>query len=140
MPPNQEFIERLARLETAHRRLSRTVLALTLALAAVPFFLSLRPPKTIVANGLVIRDSNGQARVSLGAFEEDAFVSVYGPDKAELQLLTGKRGPVLTLVAPDGVVKGIFGGNSSDGYLRLQIGGERIDLGRGKEPPSSGAQ
>lgn len=138
MTPDQDLVERLTRLEAAHRRLRSTVSVLIVALAAVPLVLSLRSVGTIVADGLIIRDSKGHVGVSIGTLEEHSFLSVYGPDETEVQLLATKRGPVLTLAAGGGV-KGMFGGDSRDAYLRLQIGGKMVELAPNSEPGSASA-
>jgi hypothetical protein len=127
----------LEELRHGHRQLKLTVTALIVVLGSVPFALQLhrvlRPVGTVAAEGLLVRDRQGVVRVHVGSIGDDSYVTLYGAEgRAQLQLLVTQKGPVITLVGPDGDITGVFGGDAADAYVRLKKGGQLVSLqGRG---------
>lgn len=127
-PDTRPLLEALQR---GHRRLRATVTALIIVLAAVPVLVKLRPVGTVSAEGFVIQDAEGHARIHIGTVGDNSFITIYGPDargQSQIQLIVNRNGPVATLVGAEGTTKIILGADRAEPYVTLEQAGRTISL------------
>lgn len=93
---------RVARLERSNRRLKMLGAGTVLALAALLSMGFAGKPRTIEAEKLVIIDSHGRPRLTLGTPKAAGFAGGLGPDEPALWL-SDENKTDRTILAPDGL-------------------------------------
>ena len=93
------LVDRIARLEKENLRQRRTSRFLALCFAALLGLIGAAPgSRTLEADKIQIKDSDGRIRIFLGIGENGPALEFRTPDqKTELTLRSGEAGPVLSL-------------------------------------------
>ena len=105
MLDSRAVLHRLDRLERQNRRLERAVLVAMAAVGALVLMGLAGPQKgdasaqTVKAQKIILRDSRGKIRASLGASEAGGELVLYGPDgDARVQLFNEPHGSALKFI------------------------------------------
>lgn len=96
------LIKRVEKLERENRLFK--IAAVAIAVAAIPLLLmgATKAPRTIEAEKIILRDSNGRARVTIGTPENSGVAVDMKPD-APVIWLSDNKGTDRTIITTDGL-------------------------------------